>query len=41
VCCHVTSDECSLMFKSDAWNCRNVVIVIFKRGIFGIILLNN
>jgi hypothetical protein len=39
-CCHVTSDECTFMFKSDVWNCSNVVIVIFKKGIFGIILLN-
>jgi len=41
VCCHVMSDECLLMFKCDAGNCRNVVIVVIKRSIFGIILLNN
>ena len=26
-------------FKSDAWNCRNMVVVIFKRDNFGIICL--
>jgi len=40
VCCHVMSDECSLMSKSDTWNCRKVIKVIFKRDIFGIIFLN-
>jgi hypothetical protein len=37
---YVRSDVCSLMFRSNAWKFRSMLIVIFKEGIFYVILIS-